>query len=33
LNWNLAMEAERLNLLQTTIDDLARRINDLRGYL
>jgi hypothetical protein len=33
LNWNLAMEAERLNLLQTTIDDLARRIQDLRGYL
>ncbi|NBW45388.1 MAG: peptide chain release factor 2 [Betaproteobacteria bacterium] len=27
------MEAERLNLLQTTIDDLARRILDLRGYL
>ncbi|NBS96905.1 MAG: peptide chain release factor 2, partial [Betaproteobacteria bacterium] len=27
------MEAERLNLLQTTIDDLARRIHDLRGYL
>jgi len=33
LDWNLAMEAERLNLLQTTIDDLARRIQDLRGYL
>jgi hypothetical protein len=28
-----AMEAERQNLLQSTISDLARRLTELRGYL
>jgi len=27
------MEAERLNLIDTTLADLARRADELRGYL
>jgi hypothetical protein len=27
------MEAERLNLIETTLDDLASRADALRGYL
>ena len=28
-----AMEAERLNLIESTLADLARRADELRGYL
>ncbi len=31
--WNRAVEAERLNLIETTLNDLARRADELRGYL
>jgi hypothetical protein len=31
--WINAVEAERLNLIETTLNDLARRANELRGYL
>jgi len=27
------VEAERLNLIETTLNDLARRADELRGYL
>jgi len=27
------MEAERLNLIESTLADLARRADELRGYL
>jgi K+-sensing histidine kinase KdpD len=29
----IIMEAERLNLIDTTLADLARRADELRGYL
>jgi len=28
-----SMEAERLNLIESTLADLARRADELRGYL
>ena len=31
--WITAVEAERLNLIETTLNDLARRADELRGYL
>ncbi|HAB83326.1 MAG TPA: peptide chain release factor 2 [Sutterella wadsworthensis] len=27
------MEAERINQIEASIDDLTRRLNELRGYL
>lgn len=31
--WITTVEAERLNLIETTLNDLARRADELRGYL